>query len=77
MTCKLSLAARGTSETCPGNTCAFWDGGCIIDRMTIDLRSPNLAAYLLELREQLGEARGPGDDSSVRSQFARRIGLEL
>lgn len=83
-TCTLRLAAHGTAEPCTGERCGFWeaggavvDGGCIIERLGIDVSRFDLAAYLLELREQLDEARDRRDADALRSQFARRIGLEL
>jgi hypothetical protein len=64
--CSLSFAARGLAEPCLRERCAFWepggavlDGGCVIERLGIDLGRPHLARYLLELREQLHESRRP------------------
>jgi hypothetical protein len=83
-TCTLRLAAHGVAEPCPRERCAFWeaggaiiDGGCIIERLGIDVGRPELTAYLLELREQLDEARDRQDTEALHSQLARRIGLEL
>lgn len=83
-TCTLRLASNGTVEPCTGERCGFWEaggavvkGGCVIERLGIDVSRPDLAAYLLELREQLDEARDRRAADALRSQFARRIGLEL
>lgn len=61
-TCPLTLAARGTAESCPRDRCAFWEAGgalieagCVIERLGADLSRPYLAAYLLELREHLAD----------------------
>lgn len=63
-TCTLSRAARGSDEPCPRDRCPFWEpggavvaGGCAIERLVIDLRTPDLAAYLLDVRTQLEEFR--------------------
>lgn len=83
-TCTLELGAHGAAEPCTGERCGFWeaggavvDGGCIIERLGIDVSRPDLAAYLLDLREGLDAARDQRDANAMRSQFARRIGLEL
>lgn len=63
-TCALRLAAEGRSEACPGGRCAFWESGgavlegnCIVERLGVDLRTPDLAGYLLEVRERLERER--------------------
>jgi hypothetical protein len=83
-TCTLGLVARGTAEPCPRERCAFWEaggavllGGCVIERLGVDLSSAYLAGYLLEVRERLDEARDLGDANEMRRTLARRIGLEL
>jgi hypothetical protein len=62
-TCALLLAAEGRVEQCPGETCAFWEpggavleGGCVIDRLGLDVRHVEPASYLLELRRRLEAA---------------------
>lgn len=50
--------ALGCAERCPGAGCPLWedgfavlDGGCVIERLSLDLaRRPDLAHYLLEIR---------------------------
>jgi len=83
-TCTLRLAAQGVDEPCPRERCAFWEaggavveGGCVIERLRIDLNRADLAGYLLELRERLDEARDRHETEALHSLFARRIGLEL
>ena len=57
-------AAAGRSESCPGVRCPLWEAhpnapaaGCAIEPIVPHLKSrPELAHYLLELREQLGAA---------------------
>jgi hypothetical protein len=63
--CTLRLAAEKERELCPRDLCAFWEPGgavlagrCMIDRLGIDIRGRDLAAYLLELRERLEEMKG-------------------
>jgi len=63
-TCTLRIAAEGRVETCRQDACAFWEpggavlaGGCSIERLGVDVRQVDLAAYLLELRERLDQAR--------------------
>lgn len=60
--CRLRLAAEGRIEPCPRAACAFWEpggavveGGCVIDRLALDVRRPDLAVYLLDLREALDQ----------------------
>jgi hypothetical protein len=77
-------AATGSEELCPQERCAFWeaggavvDGGCLIERLGVDVRRPDLAAYLLETRKRLEEARDLSEAESAHREFSRRIGLEL
>jgi hypothetical protein len=76
-TCTLRLAAEGVVEQCPGGRCAFWDDGCLVDRLGPDVRRSDLAAYLLELRERLEQTRDLREAESAHSAFSRRIGREL
>jgi hypothetical protein len=66
--CTLRMAAEGRAESCPREACAFWEpggavveGGCSIERLGVDVRRGDLAAYLLELRERLDLTRGLND----------------
>jgi len=60
--CRIHLAV-GQVEACPGRACPFWelgdgafDEGCALERLALDLDRPDLAAYLLDLRETLERA---------------------
>ncbi len=71
--CSLSVAAGNDAE-CPRGWCAFWERGgavvepgCAIERLGVDLRDPQLARYLLDLRREL---------ESVRDAEAARAALE-
>lgn len=57
------MAAQGVSEPCPRDPCPFWEPGgavveaaCGLERLSLDVRRPDVAAYLLELRERLEQA---------------------
>jgi hypothetical protein len=54
-------AAVGEREACPDELCAFWaEDGCAITGLHADLGStPDLAGYLLRIREALGGERSP------------------
>lgn len=81
--CTLHLA-QGVVERCTGGRCAFWEpggavapGGCLIERLGVDVRRSDLAAYLLETRECLEQARDLSEAEAAHREFSRRIGLEL
>lgn len=69
--------AVGRVEACPGARCPFWEpggavlaGGCLLERLTLDLgRRPDLANYLLGLRVVLDEGRV--DPPGTRQLFYR------
>ena len=82
-TCTLHLA-QGVVESCIGERCPFWEpggavapGGCLIERLGVDVRRSDLAAYLLETRERLEQARDLSEAEAAHREFSRRIGLEL
>ena len=82
--CRLRHAAEGVTEPCPGADCPFWElggavlaGDCLIERLGVDLSERGLAAYLLETRVCLEEARSRAEVEQAHSEFSRRIGLEL
>lgn len=63
-TCTLRLAADRRIEECAPERCAFWelggavlDAGCLIDRLGIEARRPEVAGYLLHLRDRLERAQ--------------------
>ena len=64
--CALQRAV-GRVEHCPGTACPFWEdggaivaAGCAIERLGVNLSSPQLAGQLLELRAELEGARRDG-----------------
>ena len=67
--CRLHLA-NGATEACPGAECAFWEPGgavvdprCFVDRVGFEVEArPELARWLLALRDQLDHAREPTVD---------------
>lgn len=81
--CTLRLAT-GVVESCPQQRCAFWEdggavveGGCVIERLGPDVRNPDVAGYLVEVRERLDQARDRSEAEAAHCEFVRRIGLEL
>jgi hypothetical protein len=83
-TCTLRLAAQGQTEPCRRERCLFWEpggavveGNCLIERLGVDVRRADLAAYLLETRERLEHARNRAEAEQTHREFARRVGLEL
>ena len=81
--CTLRLAT-GVVEPCTGERCAFWEpggavveGGCLIERLGVDVRRADLAEYLLETRQRLEQARDRSEAEAAHREFSRRIGLEL
>jgi hypothetical protein len=82
--CTLRLIAEGTTEPCPHERCSFWEpggavvqGSCLIERLGVDVRRVDLAAYLLETRDRLDQARDLAEAERAHREFSRRIGLEL
>ena len=81
--CTLRLGT-GVTEACRSERCAFWEpggavveGGCLIERLGVDVRRADLAEYLLETRERLEQARDLAEAERAHLEFSRRIGLEL
>jgi hypothetical protein len=79
--CPLRLVAQGELEVCPKERCAFWepggavlDGNCLVERLGIDVRDRELAAYLLETRERLERARDLVEAEEAHREFAHRPG---
>ena len=66
----------GRSEICPGASCPLWErtsgvngGGCFFDELDLAGRH-DLAAWLHDLRDELGKL-GPADDDARRIFFER------
>jgi hypothetical protein len=49
----------------------------LIERLGVDVRRPDLAAYLLETRRRLEQARDLAEAERAHLEFSRRIGREL
>jgi hypothetical protein len=80
-TCILRLAP-GVVEPCPGKRCAFWEpggavveGGCLIERLGVNVRQADLAQYLLETRQRLAQGRDTSEAEAAHREFSHRIGL--
>src|SRR5919198_644719 len=80
--CTLRLAANGRTEPCPRERCPYWESGgavvagnCLIERLGVDVRRADLAAYLLETRERLERARNRAEAEQAHREFSRRVGL--
>jgi hypothetical protein len=80
----LKLAAEGEVELCPKERCAFWESGgavvagnCLLERLGVDVRDKDLAAYLLEARERLERARDRAEAEEAHREFARRLGRDV
>jgi len=83
-TCTLRLVAQGQEELCPRERCALWEpggavveGNCLVERLGVDVRRPELAAYLLETRERLEQARDLAEAEEAHREFSRRLGRDV
>jgi hypothetical protein len=83
-TCSLRLVAQARTEVCPRERCAFWEpggavveGNCLVERLDVDVRRPDLAAYLLETRERLEQARDLAEAEAAHREFSRRLGRDV
>ena len=83
-TCMLRFAGQGLVGACTRERCAFWEpggavvaGGCVIERLDVDVRRPDLAACLLETRARLEQARDLAEAEAAHRELSRRIGIEL
>jgi hypothetical protein len=75
-TCALRLAATAETEVCPEAGCAFWDNSCFIDRLSSDVRRPDVASLLLATRERLELARDLEEAEEAHREFSRRLGRD-
>ncbi len=82
-TCALRMIAEGRSEACSRDRCSFWEPGgavvegrCLIERLGVDIRRPELAAYLIEVRGRLEQARDLSAAEAAHREFSRRLGRE-
>jgi hypothetical protein len=52
--CTIELIAEGHAERCPGEACAFWRDGCVLEAAEDALEGrPEVAALLLQLRHEI------------------------
>jgi hypothetical protein len=82
--CGLYAVADGTERPCTREACAFWEhggavvpGDCLIERLGIDLEHGDLAAYLLDVRERVEQARDSAAAEAAHLEFARRLGRDI
>jgi hypothetical protein len=74
--CTIELIADGHASRCPGAACAFWDSGCVLSRVELELDSrPDVARLLLDLRFEL-EAGRTVELDEARSTLARILNDE-
>jgi hypothetical protein len=56
--CTIEMIAQGHAERCPGEACAFWERGCVLSRIEMELESrPEVVRLLLDLRGELEAGR--------------------
>jgi hypothetical protein len=80
--CTLRLAAENVAEWCSRERCAFWEpggavihAGCVIERLGVEVRRDDVAAFLLGLRREL-EREYRVEEVDAQLAFARRLGPE-
>jgi hypothetical protein len=74
--CTIALVAEGHSERCPGETCAFWEHGCALQRVEAELAGrPEVAQLLLDLRREIESGREIGVEEA-RARFAHVLNVE-
>ena len=67
--CTIELIAEGHAERCPGEACAFWVDGCVLERVESELElRPEVAGLLLDLRREL-ERGGALSVAEVRQRL--------
>jgi hypothetical protein len=82
--CTIRLVAENKTEACPRDRCLFWeaatrstDGTCLLERLGMEVKRPDVAAYLLEVRDRLDAARDLSQAEDAHRQFSRRIGRDV
>ena len=71
--CTIELIADGHASRCPGESCAFWEDGCVLARVEEELEGrPEVAALLLELRRTLA-AGGSVSVEEASAAIRRRL----
>jgi hypothetical protein len=81
--CRIKLAVSDL-ELCPEGACPFWEtggavleAGCGLERLQLDLDRPDLAEYLVELRQSLESARDASERNEARRAFSGLVPPEL
>ena len=81
--CTIQVAV-GEVEACPEGACPFWEEGgaaldpaCGLERLGLELRRPDLAGYLLELRRTLETARGREERAEALQAFAALVPADI
>jgi hypothetical protein len=74
--CTIELIAEGHAQRCPGEQCPFWEHGCALTRIEVELDSrPEVALLLLDLRREL-EAGRVIELDEARSRLAHVLNEE-
>ena len=74
--CTIELIVQGHAERCPGETCAFWEQGCVLTRIETELEHrPEVAQLLLDLRGELENGRMYASDEA-RARLAHILNSE-
>ncbi|MGL6279142.1 MAG: hypothetical protein ACRC50_06255 [Gaiella sp.] len=72
--CTIELVAEGHAERCPGEACAFWHEGCVLEAAEDELAErPEVAALLLDLRRAV-ESGAAVPVTDARTRLARALG---
>ena len=81
--CRIKTALDDV-EMCPEGACPFWEhggavveSGCGLERLPIELDRPDMAEYLLGLRQALETARDEQERAAARAMFAALAPPEL
>jgi len=84
MICSLRVAAEARVEPCPRDRCGFWEaggavmeGGCVLERLGVDLTQRDLAEYLLNVRQRLEQGRATEEAEEAHREFAQRLGRDV
>jgi hypothetical protein len=82
--CTIRVVAEGKAEECPRDRCVFWeprtpwtDGSCVLDRTGVDINRPDLAGYLIEVRDRLEQVRELSEAEEAHREFSRRLGRDV
>jgi hypothetical protein len=74
--CTIEMIAQGHAARCPGEECAFWERGCVLTRIEMEIGGrPEVAQLLLDLRGEL-EAGRTVELEEARSTLAHILNEE-